>query len=152
MDIRRLPPALRTAVRFALGAAVAGVMPAVPGEARAQEAVYRCGPDGRSYSQTPCEGGRRVEVGDPRSPQQQVEAEAQRRQLLEQARALPERAPEAPRGAGLIHTRRPPEAAPAKARASGPKKPPAAGEPKAVAPAPEDAASIRKKKRRRSGA
>jgi len=32
--------------------------------------VYRCGPDGRSYSQEPCAQGRSVDVADPRSAQQ----------------------------------------------------------------------------------
>lgn len=38
------------------------------------QAVYRCGPDGRSYSQTPCAQGRTVEVNDERSTQQRREA------------------------------------------------------------------------------
>jgi hypothetical protein len=38
------------------------------------QAVYRCGPDGRSYSQTPCAQGRSVEVNDARSAQQRREA------------------------------------------------------------------------------
>jgi hypothetical protein len=38
------------------------------------QSVYRCGPDGRSYSQAPCAHGRAVEVNDERSPQQQREA------------------------------------------------------------------------------
>lgn len=38
------------------------------------QAIYRCGPDGRSYSQTPCSQGRAVEVSDDRSTQQRQEA------------------------------------------------------------------------------
>lgn len=38
------------------------------------QAVYRCGADGRSYSQTPCAEGRAVEVKDERSAQQRREA------------------------------------------------------------------------------
>lgn len=39
----------------------------------AQE-VYRCGTEGRSYSQTPCADGHRVEVSDERSAQRRREA------------------------------------------------------------------------------
>jgi hypothetical protein len=35
------------------------------------ETVYRCGPDGRSYSTTPCAGGKHVDAADPRSEEQQ---------------------------------------------------------------------------------
>ena len=35
--------------------------------ALAQDRVYRCGAEGRSYSQQPCAGGTAVEVGDTRS-------------------------------------------------------------------------------------
>lgn len=38
--------------------------------AQAQEQVYRCGADGRSYSGQPCAGGHAVAVADPRSAQQ----------------------------------------------------------------------------------
>ncbi len=38
------------------------------------QAVYRCGPGGRSYSQVPCTDGRAVEVNDERSPQQRRDA------------------------------------------------------------------------------
>ena len=35
------------------------------------QTVWRCGPDGRVYSDRPCaDGGRAVEVADPRSPEQ----------------------------------------------------------------------------------
>lgn len=40
------------------------------------QTVYRCGADGRSYSQTPCPGGRTVDVDDSRTPEQQQEAQA----------------------------------------------------------------------------
>jgi hypothetical protein len=43
--------------------------------AQAQEQrVYRCGADGRSYSQEPCEAGRGINVADPRSVQQAAQA------------------------------------------------------------------------------
>jgi hypothetical protein len=36
--------------------------------------IYRCGADGRTYSQAPCEGGRLIDAADPRSEAQRVEA------------------------------------------------------------------------------
>ena len=52
---------LMLAVAFSCGAAHA-------------QAVYRCGPDGRSYSQAPCAQGHAVDVSDERSPQQRQAA------------------------------------------------------------------------------
>ena len=37
----------------------------------AAQTVYRCGADGREYSQTPCKEGRAVEAADPRSAAEQ---------------------------------------------------------------------------------
>ena len=36
--------------------------------------IYRCGADGRTYSQAPCEGGRLIDAADPRSEAERVEA------------------------------------------------------------------------------
>lgn len=36
--------------------------------------IYRCGPDGRVFSQVPCAGGEALEAGDPRSAAQRAEA------------------------------------------------------------------------------
>jgi hypothetical protein len=65
------------AMAIGLGAAAAGL---------AQTTVYRCGPDGRSYAQTPCPEGRTLALADVRSHAQQAQARA----LLqrEQARVL----------------------------------------------------------------
>ena len=41
--------------------------------AQAQQ-VYRCGPDGREYSQAPCKDGRTVDAADPRSAADQKAA------------------------------------------------------------------------------
>ncbi|WP_395700329.1 hypothetical protein [Aquabacterium sp.] len=48
------------------------------------DTVYRCGPDGRSYSSTPCASGKPVAVADPRSEAQQQAARdtAQRERQL----------------------------------------------------------------------
>jgi hypothetical protein len=39
------------------------------------QTIYRCGPDGREYSQVPCKDGRAVDVADPRSTTQQREGQ-----------------------------------------------------------------------------
>lgn len=46
-------------------------LPAMPAGA---QPIYRCGPDGREYTQTPCPGGRLVDANDPRSAAQRAEA------------------------------------------------------------------------------
>ncbi len=51
-----------------LGAALAA--PPAPGPTK----VYRCGTDGKTFSQTPCPAGSAVEVSDPRTPAQQQQA------------------------------------------------------------------------------
>ena len=45
------------------------------GGAAAQK-VYRCGPDGRIYQQTPCNEGQGVDAGDTRSAEQRKAAQA----------------------------------------------------------------------------
>ncbi len=40
------------------------------------QTVYRCGPDGRVYSQNPCPQGRAINVSDERSEEQRAAAEA----------------------------------------------------------------------------
>ena len=36
--------------------------------------IYRCGPDGREYSQVPCADGKLIDASDPRSADQRSEA------------------------------------------------------------------------------
>lgn len=48
---------------------------AVSGTAWAQKKVFRCGPDGRIYSQTPCKDGYEVNADDKRSAEQRKAAE-----------------------------------------------------------------------------
>jgi hypothetical protein len=43
------------------------------------QTVYRCGPEGRSYSQSPCPQGKAVDVSDKRSREQRSAAEARAR-------------------------------------------------------------------------
>jgi len=53
------------------------------------QTVWRCGPEGRSYSDKPCPGGTQVEVDDPRSAAEVEEAQeiaAREKRLAEQLR------------------------------------------------------------------
>lgn len=90
----------------------------------AQDKVWRCGPDGRTYSSQPCPGGREVPVADPRNADQQREAQdlADResrlsRQLAAERRSA-ERAARRQRAAGFDHA---PGDRLARARAASPK-------------------------------
>ncbi len=103
------------------------------------QTVWRCGADGRSYSDSPCPGGRALQVADARSEQQRQEAAG----VADRERALAERLAEerrererewALRGTGLIAVGpvspgagpagvKPPKRQAAKKK--GPKRPPA---------------------------
>ncbi len=63
----------RTRSAAALLAAVLWLVAGSSGAA--QQKVFRCGPDGSIYSQTPCMDGYEVNVADPRSPEQRKAAE-----------------------------------------------------------------------------
>jgi len=79
--------------------------------------AYRCGPDGRSYSDTPCPQGRSVAAEDSRSPAQQREARdvAQReRQLADRLTAERLQREKTNRPAPAVHIGGP-ASAPAKA-------------------------------------
>jgi hypothetical protein len=52
------------------------------------QTVYRCGPDGRIYSQTPCADGKALSADDPRSASQQKAAREVAERDAEQARKL----------------------------------------------------------------
>jgi hypothetical protein len=62
------------------------VLATLPLLASAQQTVWRCGPDGRSYSDQPCPTGRVVALADTTRPAADVQA-AQDRALREQALA-----------------------------------------------------------------
>jgi hypothetical protein len=55
-------------------AAVALLLMSGLASAFAAAPIYRCGADGRTYSQAPCEGGRLIDAADPRSEAERVEA------------------------------------------------------------------------------
>jgi hypothetical protein len=84
----------------------------------AAQTVYRCGPDGREYSQQPCKDGRAVDVADPRSAAQQREGERvarDQKRLAErlEAQRRQREAAATPQGAAALRVPRVPEAAPA---------------------------------------
>lgn len=85
----------------AIGVLLAGV---VGGEAGAQT-VYRCGADGRSYSQQPCPEGRTVAVDDRRGADARREGEAAATRQARAAELLAQerrrREAERPRAASL---------------------------------------------------
>lgn len=81
--------AIAAALRAALaGSAAAALLASAP----LAQTVYRCGPDGRTYSQTPCADGKPLTVDDPRSAAQQraargvAESEAKTAQQLRDER------------------------------------------------------------------
>ncbi len=57
-------------------------------QAAPPQTVYRCGPDGRVYSQTPCADGKALSADDPRSASQQKAAREVAERDAEQARKL----------------------------------------------------------------
>jgi hypothetical protein len=57
-------------------------------QAAPPQTVYRCGLDGRIYSQTPCADGKALSADDPRSASQQKAASAVAERDAEQAKKL----------------------------------------------------------------
>jgi hypothetical protein len=111
------------------------------------QTVYRCGPDGRVYSQSPCPQGRAVDVSDERSATQRAAAQARARgdqvrgDALERERLA--REANEPVAAGKIGGKAAPVTEPvaskSKAKVSKKKKPKteqASDDFKAIAPAP----------------
>jgi hypothetical protein len=79
------PPAAATRCLVAAWLlALAGIVSA----AAPPQTVYRCGPDGRVYSQTPCADGRAVTTEDSRSTSQQKAAGEVATREAQQARKL----------------------------------------------------------------
>ena len=95
--------------------------------------VWRCGPDGKTYSDTPCPGGQPVNADDSRSAQQRAEAQdvaARDRQLAQdlQAERARRESAQGRAGSGLaaLGVAPPPAVKPkkAKGKAKKPKPPP----------------------------
>jgi hypothetical protein len=102
------------------------------------QTVYRCGPEGRIYSQTPCADGKSVAVDDARSAAQQKEArdvaqrDAERAATLAQERHQREAAAKGQQAAGFMTSPASPASAPTgkpKAKSKKPKKPAAENTP-----------------------
>ena len=110
------------------------------------QTVYRCGPDGRVYSQTPCADGKPVTIDDPRSASQTkaarevAERDARQAQQLADERRRREAAAEG-QGLGAIKLTPAEDAASKPAKKSRTKAP--TGDPRMsptmVAPAPAPA-------------
>lgn len=66
----------------------AGALLPLLASAAPPQTVYRCGPDGRVYSQTPCADGKALTVDDPRSVGQQKAAREVAARDAEQAKKL----------------------------------------------------------------
>jgi hypothetical protein len=71
-------------------ATVLAVLGCVLAHAAPPQTVYRCGPDGRIYSQTPCADGKALSADDPRSASQQKAARDVAERDAEQAKKLAE--------------------------------------------------------------
>ncbi len=106
-------------------AAVAVLVLAVAAPSMAAGTIYRCGPGGREFSQTPCPGGAEVAAADDRSEAQRAEAQrvAEREQQHAARMARDRRALEASQrpamATGIDGLRR--NAEPAKPAASKPR-------------------------------
>lgn len=76
----------------------------------AQATVYRCGPDGKTYSQEPCKGGKKIDASDTRTEAQRADslattaADKQRADALERERKAREAA-QKPSTAGGFNSR-----------------------------------------------
>ena len=64
------------------------VLACILAHAAPPQTVYRCGPDGRIYSQTPCADGKALSTDDPRSASQQKAARDVAVRDAEQAKKL----------------------------------------------------------------
>jgi hypothetical protein len=106
--------------------------------------VYRCGPDGSTYSQWACEGGVALDVADPRDNTERAEAqaaadsEARLADRLRRERRARDAAAMKERAAGFDTAPRPAWASPApvragtKAKAKGPRRKKASARPSAA--------------------
>ena len=92
--------------------------------ASAQATVYRCGPDGKTYSQEPCAGGKKIDASDTRTEAQRADslattaADKQRADALERDR-LKREAAQKPAAASGFNARPAPAFEAAKAEDKG---------------------------------
>ncbi len=96
------------------------IMLASAADAAQPQTVYRCGPDGRVYSQTPCADGKVVTIEDSRSDQQLKAARDVAKRDAQQAQSLAEERKQreaAAAGQGATGIKAPPVESPASAPA-----------------------------------
>ncbi len=73
----------------------------------AQATVYRCGPDGKTYSQAPCKGGKKIDASDTRTEAQRADslattaADKKRADALERERKAREAAQKSSTASGF---------------------------------------------------
>ncbi|MEO5771273.1 MAG: hypothetical protein ABIQ29_04320 [Burkholderiaceae bacterium] len=127
-------------LRLALSIAVLGLAGAAAGAASQQ--VYRCGPEGRVYSQTPCKDGYPVATDDARSAEQRkaaletvktdaVLAERMTREREARERAAAQKGPTIIANSGLGKPAAAPHAAASAPAKKKPKRPPKSPTPQA---------------------
>jgi hypothetical protein len=120
--------------RLAIGAAWSGA--AITALAAPPQTVYRCGPEGRVYSQAPCADGKPVTIDDPRSASQQSAAREVAARDAQQARQLAEERRQreaAAAGQGMVGIK---AAQPAEGKASAPARKVKKGKPTVTDSAP----------------
>jgi hypothetical protein len=94
----------------------------------ATSTIYRCGPDGRDYSQVPCPGGKALDASDPRTGAQRAEAlevaarDRRRAAELERERRAQEASVKPSSASGFNARPAPPTALAAKADRGQPRK------------------------------
>jgi hypothetical protein len=128
-----MPSAAAAPAARGLAAVVAWLGLALAAPAAPPQTVYRCGPDGRTYSQTPCADGQALTVDDPRTAGQRREAEDVARREAKTAQQLADERRQreaAARGQPAIGIKPDPPAPPASAARKAKPKP----EPRYVGP------------------
>ena len=102
------------------------LMIALAGGAATAGPIYRCGPDGKTYSQVPCAEGTVVESSDPRTAAQRAEAKrvvaAERKAAADLERERKAQEKMAPASAPAATLSPPPAASAAASAAKAPKK------------------------------
>ena len=122
-------------LRLALSIAVLALASSAAGAASQSQQVYRCGPEGRVYSQTPCKDGHAVTTDDARSAEQRKAAletvktdarlaERMTREREARERAAAQRGPTIIANSGLGKPAAAPSAAASAPAKKKPKRPP----------------------------
>ena len=91
-------------MKMLLAAVAAACLTATAVDDAAARTIYRCGPDGKTFSQTPCMDGQLHELSDPRTAAQKAEAKriAERERQDAAAKAAAAKASGAADAAGKV--------------------------------------------------